>query len=414
MSDLNSNSLTVGSPSTISSSVVTPDAESKVQGKLPYTIQSFSSFDDMGLSEKLLRGIFAYGFEHPSIIQQKAICPTALGYDIIAQAQSGTGKTGTYSIGMLQRLDCTKRELQALVLVPTRELAQQVQSVVQAIGDHLDVVSYSFIGGNRISNDLEILKSGVHVAVGTPGRIWDLMKRKAINLSTVRILIFDEADEMLSAGFEEQIRNIVKYVPLDSQVGIFSATMPPEVLEITRQIVRNPVEIIMKKEELTLQGIKQFYINCEKDEWKLDTICDLYEDVSINQSVIFCNSKRTVDWLTEKMSSRGFPVAATHADKEDRNQIMAMFKHGSARVLITTDLLARGIDVQQVSVVINYDLPKNRETYLHRIGRSGRFGRKGVAISFVTVQSKFMLSELERFYDTRIIEMPSNIADYMS
>jgi len=189
--------------------------------------------------------------------------------------------------------------------------------------------------------------------------------------------------------------------------------MPPEILDITRQIVRNPVEIIVKKEELTLNGIKQFFVDCQKDDWKLDTLCDLYEDVSINQSVIFCNTKNTVDWLTQQMTDRGFPVAATHAQKEDRNTIMSQFKHGAARVLITTDLLARGIDVQQVSVVINYDLPKNRETYLHRIGRSGRFGRKGVAINFVTARSKYILTELERYYDTRIEEMPTNIGDYI-
>jgi len=410
MSDKTSNTLTVGSPSN-SSAIASAE---KVEGKLPnpITIESKSSFDDMGLHEKLLRGIYAYGFEKPSIIQQKAIAPFAQGHDIIAQAQSGTGKTGTYSIGMLQRLDCSTQDLQALVLVPTRELAQQVQLVTQAIGDHLNVASHAFIGGNRVTDDMAMLKRGVHVAVGTPGRIWDLMRREVMDLRKLRVLIFDEADEMMSVGFEEQIKSIVKQVPHDSQVGIFSATMPPEILDITRMIVRNPLEIIMKREELTLAGIKQFYINCEKDDWKLDTLCDLYDDVSINQSVIFCNSKNTVDWLTKEMTERGFPVAATHAAKEDRNQIMSLFKHGSARVLITTDLLARGIDVQQVSVVINYDLPRSRETYLHRIGRSGRFGRKGIAINLVTNRTKFVIRELEQFYDTKIEEMPSNIVDY--
>jgi len=410
MSNLTSNSFPVGSPSIPSASASVAE---KGEGKLPYTIETFCSFDDMSLMEKLLRGIYAYGFEKPSIIQQKAIVPFARGYDVIAQAQSGTGKTGTYSIGLLQRIDCSVKDLQALVLVPTRELAQQVQLVIQAVGDYLDVISHSFIGGNKVADDLHVLRTGVHVAVGTPGRIWDLVRRGAIDLRKLKVLVFDEADEMLSVGFEEEIKSIVHKIPSDAQVGIFSATMPPEILDITRQIVQKPVEIIVKKEELTLQGIKQFFVDCQKEEWKLDTLCDLYEEVSINQSVIFCNSKNTVDWLTQQMTDRGFPVAATHSQKVDRNQIMAQFKHGAARVLITTDLLARGIDVQQVSVVINYDLPKNRETYLHRIGRSGRFGRKGVAINFVTTRSKYILSELEKYYDTRIEEMPSNVADYI-
>jgi len=413
MSDLNSNSLTVGSPSTPSAIA---SADKSGAGKLPeYSVTSTCSFDDMELSESLLRGVYAYGFEKPSVIQQTAIIPFARGYDVIAQAQSGTGKTATYSIGILQRLEIKNtKDLQALILVPTRELAQQVRIVLQSLGDYLEVITHAFIGGNKITEDIEVLRSGIHVGVGTPGRIWDLIQRKAMDLSNLRILAFDEADEMLSVGFEEQIKAIVKKVPLSAQIGIFSATMPPEILDITRQLLHDPVEIIVKKDELTLRGIRQFYVNVEKEEWKLATLCDLYEDVSINQSVIFCNSKNTVDWLTEEMTKKGFPVAATHADKQDRNQIMSQFKHGSARVLITTDLLARGIDVQQVSVVINYDLPKSRETYLHRIGRSGRFGRKGVAINFVTHRTKNLIRELEQFYNTSITEMPQNVADYVS
>jgi len=368
----------------------------------------------MGLSDSILRGVYAYGFEKPSVIQQKAIVPVAKGFDVIAQAQSGTGKTGTYTIGMLQRIDIADPSLQILVLVPTRELAHQVHSVVQTIGDYMEVVCHAFIGGNRVDQDLAILKKGVHVAVGTPGRILDLLERNAMSLKKLRVLIFDEADEMLSVGFEVHIKSIVKSVPSDTQVGIFSATMPPEILEITRQIVRNPVEITVKKEELSLQGIRQFYVDVQKDEWKLDTLCDLYEEFSINQSVIFCRSINTVDWLTQKMTERGFPVAATHSEKGDRNKIMQQFKNGSSRVLICTDLLARGIDVQQVSIVINYDLPNSLETYIHRIGRAGRFGRKGVAINFVTAKTIRHLREIEAFYHTKIEEMPANIADYLS
>jgi len=315
---------------------------------------------------------------------------------------------------MLQRLDPTEPALQALILVPTRELAQQVSLVVQTIGDYMSVRCHAFIGGNRLTEDLDILKRGVHVAVGTPGRILDLVQRNAMNFRKLRVFVFDEADEMLSVGFEDHIKQIIKAVPIESQVGIFSATMPPSILDITREIVRKPVEIIVKKEELTLQGIRQFYVDVKRDEWKLDTLCDLYDQVSINQSVIFCRSKNVVDWLTEKMTDKGFPVASTHSEKEDRNKVMAQFKNGSCRVLICTDLMARGIDVQQVSVVINYDLPVNLETYIHRIGRSGRFGRKGVAINFITSKSKRYQDDIQKYYNTTIEEKPANIADYIS
>jgi len=402
--------MTVGS----SSAVAKAAATQQQQDEKPLIIEAIRSFDDMNLDEQLLRGVFAYGFEKPSVIQQKAIVPFASGRDIIAQAQSGTGKTGTYSIGMLQRVDCTKREFQALILVPTRELAWQVQRIVQTIGDYKEVICHAFIGGTRIAEDIERLKSGVHVIVGTPGRIEDMIRRRVLDVSALKILIFDEADEMLSVGFEQSVKYITQHVPLSAQVGIFSATMPPEMLEITKTIVQNPIEIIVKREELSLLGIRQFYVDVGKDDWKLDTLCDLYTQVSINQSVIFCNRKEKVNWLCDQMKDRGFPVAATHSEKEDRTGIMDQFRNGTIRVLITTDLLARGIDVQQVSVVINYDVPNNKETYLHRIGRSGRFGRRGVAINFVTRRDYNAVRELEQHYHTKIEELPANIADFIS
>jgi len=217
----------------------------------------------------------------------------------------------------------------------------------------------------------------------------------------------------LSRGFKDQIYNVFKYMPSDTQVILLSATMPVEVLEVTKKFMRNPIRILVKKEELTLEGITQFYINVEKEEWKLDTLCDLYETLTITQAVIFCNTRRKVDWLTAKMQERDFTVSQMHGDmdQKERDIIMREFRSGSSRVLITTDLLARGIDVQQVSLVINYDLPVNRENYIHRIGRSGRFGRKGVAINFVTDEDKRTLDDIEQFYNTTIGEMPMNVAD---
>jgi len=371
------------------------------------------NFDNMNLAEDLLRGIYAYGFEKPSAIQQRAILPLCKGLDIIAQAQSGTGKTATFTIGILHSLDFSLLECQALVLAPTRELAQQIQKVVLALGDYLNVRCHASIGGTRVRDDITKLQSGLHIVVGTPGRVYDMLKRRVLLPEHIKMFILDEADEMLSRGFKDQIYDIFQVLHSRLQVGLFSATMPPEALEITQRFMDNPVRILVKRDELTLEGIKQFYIAVEREEWKLDTLCDLYDTLNITQAVIFCNTRRKVDWLTDKMRGREFTVSSTHGDigQKERDVILNEFRTGSSRVLITTDLLARGIDVQQVSLVINYDLPRNLENYIHRIGRSGRFGRKGVAINFVTAEDTRTLRELETFYNTTIDEMPAHVAD---
>ncbi|KAH7834758.1 hypothetical protein Vadar_019381 [Vaccinium darrowii] len=348
----------------------------------------YDSFDAMGLQENRLRGIYAYGFEKPSAIQQRGIVPFCKGLDVIQQAQSGTGKTATFGSGVLQQLDYLVVECQALVLAPTRELAQQIEKVMRALGDYLGVKVHACVGGTSVREDQHILLSGVHVVV---------------------------ADEMLSHGFKDQIYDIFQLLPPKIQVGVFSATMPPEALEITRKFMNKPVRILVKHDEPTLEGIKQFYVNVDKEEWKLETLCDLYETLAITQSVIFVNTRRTVDWLTDKMRSRDHTVSATHGDMDQntRDIIMREFRSGSSRVLITTDLLARGMDVQQVSLVINYDLPTQPENYLHRIGRSGRFGRKGVAINFVTKDDERMLFDIQKFYNAVVEELPANVADLL-
>lgn len=378
-------------------------------------VEPISDFDSMGLRDELLRGIYANGFEKPSAIQQRAIVPLAQGKDVIAQAQSGTGKTATFGIGILQQIDLQRpKDCQALVVVPTRELAQQVNRVIQSLGIHMGIKAHTLTGGTRIDDDKRILREGVHVVVGTPGRIFDMISRGDLVVDRIKVFVLDEADEMLE-GFEEIIKDIFKTLPHDVQVGIFSATLPPECLDITKRFMQNPVNILVKQEELTLQGINQFFVNCEREQWKYDTLCDLYNEINITQAVIFCNARRKVDWLTEKMTRDNFTVSATHGsiDPNDRKKIMEEFRTGSSRVLITTDLLARGIDVQQVSVVINYDLPKSKENYLHRIGRSGRFGRKGLAINFVTNDDLRELRELEKYYDTVIEPMPVDVASYL-
>jgi translation initiation factor 4A len=371
------------------------------------------NFDNMNLSPELLRGIYAYGFERPSTIQQRAILPVIKGRDVIAQAQSGTGKTATFSISALQKLDISNPQCQALILAPTRELAQQIQKVVIALGDFMKINCHACIGGTNVREDMKLLEAGAQVVVGTPGRVFDMINRGALKTDSMKMFILDEADEMLSRGFKDQIYDVFQRLPPSTQVVLLSATMPAEVMEVTTKFMRDPVRILVKKDELTLEGIKQFYVAVEKEEWKLDTLCDLYETVTITQAVIFCNTRRKVDWLTEKLTAREFTVSAMHGDMEQgqREVIMKEFRSGSSRVLIATDLLARGIDVQQVSLVINYDLPTNKENYIHRIGRGGRFGRKGVAINFVTADDTRMLREIEQFYSTQVLEMPMNVAD---
>jgi len=373
------------------------------------------AFDDMSLREDLLRGIYAYGFEKPSAIQQRAILPCIGGRDVIAQAQSGTGKTATFSISILEKLDLSLNRTQALVLAPTRELAQQIQKVVLALGDYLKAECHACIGGTAVRDDLKKLEQGPHVVVGTPGRVFDMINRKAFLTDHIKMFVLDEADEMLSRGFKEQIYDVFRFMPNEIQVVLLSATMPADVLEVTQRFMRDPIRILVKKEELTLEGIRQFYVQVEREEWKLDTLCDLYETLTITQAVIFCNTRRKVDWLTEKMQTRDFTVSAMHGDmgQSERDLIMREFRSGSSRVLITTDLLARGIDVQQVSLVINYDLPANRENYIHRIGRGGRFGRKGVAINFLTEEDRRSLKDIETFYNTTIEEMPMDVADLL-
>ncbi|ORZ30415.1 DEAD-domain-containing protein [Catenaria anguillulae PL171] len=374
------------------------------------------SFDDMNLRQELLRGIYAYGFERPSAIQARAIMPVIKGHDVIAQAQSGTGKTATFAISILQKIDVSLKQTQALILAPTRELAQQIQKVVLALGDVMGIDCHACIGGASIREDIKRLQAGPQIVVGTPGRVNDMItNRRILDPRNIKMFVLDEADEMLSRGFTEQIYDVFQTLPAEIQVVLISATMPPEVLEVTEKFMREPVRILVKKDELTLEGIRQFYIAIDKEEWKFETLCDLYNTVAITQAVIFCNSRRKVDWLTEAMTKEDHVVAAIHGDMDqnERSKIMDDFRSGAARVLITTDLLARGIDVQQVSLVINYDLPSSLENYLHRIGRGGRFGRKGVAINFVTGEDTPVLRQIERHYNTQVEEMPRDIADLL-
>ncbi|KAL6578616.1 hypothetical protein OROMI_008832 [Orobanche minor] len=376
-------------------------------------VEPIMSFDEMGIKEDILRGIYNYGFEKPSAIQQRAVLPIIAGRDVIAQAQSGTGKTSMIALAVCQIVDTKSSEVQALILSPTRELAAQTEKVILAIGDFMNVHAHACIGGKSVGEDIRKLEHGVHVVSGTPGRVCDMIKRRTLRTRSIKLLILDESDEMLSRGFKDQIYDVYRYLPPELQVVLISATLPNEILEITSKFMTDPVRILVKRDELTLEGIKQFFVAVEKEEWKFDTLCDLYDTLTITQAVIFCNTKRKVDWLTAKMRENNFTISSMHGDmpQRERDAIMEEFRRGETRVLITTDVWARGLDVQQVSLVINYDLPNNRELYIHRIGRSGRFGRKGVAINFVKSDDIKILRDIEQYYSTQIDEMPMNVAD---
>jgi ATP-dependent RNA helicase len=374
------------------------------------------TFDAMKLKPDLLKGIYAYGFERPSAIQQRAIRPIIRGRDVIAQSQSGTGKTAVFSISALQLLERQSRDTQVLILSPTRELAEQTQKVVQTLGDFMKVRCHACIGGKSLGLDIkEFQTGGVQIVSGTPGRVYDLIRRNVLPTKNLKAMILDEADEMLDRGFKEQIYDIYRYLNASTQVVLMSATLPATVLEMTTKFMNDPIRILVRRDELTLEGIRQFSIAVDKEEWKFDTLCDLYDTLTITQSVIFCNSKQKVDWLAAKMKENNFTVCAIHGDMDQtaREGVMEEFRSGASRVLIATDIWGRGIDVQQVSLVICYDLPTNRELYIHRIGRSGRFGRKGVAINLVREEDVRALKDLERFYSTKIEEMPANVGDLL-
>ena len=378
-------------------------------------VECYSKFDEMGLKTNLLRGIYSLGYEHPSFIQQRAIVPVYQVHDCICQAQSGTGKTAAFSTAILQLIDASVREPQAIVLSPTRHLAQQTYRVMKDLALHMDVNVHLLIGGlGQPSNraHASMLADGVHVVVGTPGRVNQMVAETgALRTERMKILVIDEADEMLDMGFKDQVYDLIKYLPEESQVCLFSATMPQEALEITEKFMRDPVRILIKKEEVTLDGIDQYFVDVVREEYKLDCLCDLYESLTISQAIIFCRTKRKVDWLLEKMSERDFTCSALHGemDQRDRDLVVEEFRSGSSRVLLTTDCLARGFDCQQVNLVINFDLPVKRADYIHRIGRSGRFGRKGVAINFITASDIRQMRDIEGYYHSMWTELPQNL-----
>lgn len=358
-------------------------------------------WDDLpDLNPDIMRGIFSYGFESPSDIQQKAILPLMQGRDIVAQAQSGTGKTGAFVIGALSRINLDEDATQIIILSPTKELATQTSKVVTAIGALTTpaIRCELMFGGTNTSSDNKLRP---HVICGCPGRIYDIIMQHSkwnhqdqlIDPAKIKLIILDEADELLKPprdntdmGFKEQIYNIFQKMPIDIQVALFTATMPAYMTNLVEKMMRDPVIIRVSPERLTLDGIRQYYVTVRNDYDKVDVLRSIYNKASISQSIIYCNSVNRVMQLHDALKGEGYPVCYMHGkmDRHERERIFNDFKAGKHRILVSSDLTARGIDIQQVSLVINYDIPASEHTYLHRIGRGGRWGRKGVGINLVT------------------------------
>ena len=361
-------------------------------------------FEEMGLSEEIQKAVRYMGFEEASPIQAKAIPAMISGIDLIGQAQTGTGKTAAFGIPILEKVDPKLKKLQAIVLCPTRELAIQVADEIRNLSRYMHGIKVLPIyGGQDIVKQIRSLKSGTQIVIGTPGRVMDHMRRKTMKLDFVHTVVLDEADEMLNMGFREDIEFVLSGVPEERQTVLFSATMPKPIMEITKKFQNNAKVIKVTKKELTVPNIEQYYydVKPKKKEEVLSRLLDIY---SPRLSVVFCNTKKQVDLLVNALLGRGYFAAGLHGDmkQEQRDRVMQGFRTGKTEILVATDVAARGIDVDEVEAVFNYDLPQDDEYYVHRIGRTGRAGREGRAFSFVSGKEVYKIKEIQRYCKTKI------------
>eukprot|EP00667_Euglena_gracilis_P005903 EG_transcript_5941 len=368
-----------------------------------------NSFEDFYLKRELLMGIFEKGYEKPSPIQEETIPIALAGRDILARAKNGTGKTAAFVIPCLEKVDPAKNTLQVLVLVPTRELALQTSQVTKELGKHLKVEVMVTTGGTSLKDDIMRLYNPVHILVATPGRVLDLANKGVANLSNCGLFVMDEADKLLSPEFQPLIEQVINFLPAERQMLMFSATFPITVKEFRDKFLKRPYEINLM-EQLTLKGVSQYYAFVEERQ-KIHCLNTLFSKLQINQSIIFCNSVNRVELLAKKITELGYSCFYIHAKmlQAHRNRVFHDFRNGGCRNLVCSDLFTRGIDIQAVNVVINFDFPKNSETYLHRIGRSGRFGHLGLAINFVTYDDRFNLYKIEQELGTEIKPIPPQI-----
>ena len=362
-------------------------------------------FDELQLDERIVRAVTEMGFEAASPIQAQAIPVQLEGLDIIGQAQTGTGKTAAFGIPLLQKIDPDSKKLQAIALCPTRELAIQVAEEIRRLAKYMHGIKVLPIyGGQDIVRQIRGLKDGTQIVIGTPGRVMDHMRRKTIRCDHVHTVIMDEADEMLNMGFLEDMETILSQLPEERQTVMFSATMPPAIQEIARKFQKDPVNVKVVKKELTVPKVTQYYYEV-KPKTKVEVMCRLLDMYAPKLSVAFCNTKKQVDELVQELQGRGYFAEGLHGDlkQEQRDRVMNSFRNGATEILVATDVAARGIDVDDVEAVFNYDIPQDDEYYVHRIGRTGRAGRDGIAFSFVVGREVYKLRDIQRYCKTRII-----------
>ncbi|CAL5221549.1 g3762 [Coccomyxa viridis] len=368
-----------------------------------------NDFEDYLLKRELLMGIYEKGFEKPSPIQEESIPIALTGRDILARAKNGTGKTAAFTIPLLERIDTSKNEIQGMILVPTRELALQTSQVCKELGKHLGVEVMVTTGGTSLRDDIMRLHAVVHVMVATPGRILDLAMKDLAKLKNCTMLVMDEADKLLSPEFQPIIEQLINFCNPQRQICLYSATFPVTVKQFKEKFLKKPY-IINLMEELTLKGVTQYYAFVEEKQ-KVHCLNTLFSKLQINQSIIFCNSVNRVELLAKKITELGYSCFYIHAKmmQSHRNRVFHDFRNGNCRNLVSSDLFTRGIDIQAVNVVINFDFPKNSETYLHRVGRSGRFGHLGLAVNLITYDDRFNLFRIEQELGTEIKPIPPTI-----
>ena len=369
------------------------------------------NYTESNIDKRLLKGLGEIGFVKMTPIQEMAIPELMAGRDIIGQAQTGTGKTAAFGIPMIENIDPKEKGVQGLVLCPTRELAIQAAEEIAKMAKYVTGVKVAAVyGGQEISRQLKVLRGKVSIVIGTPGRVMDHMRRGSLNFSDLKMLVLDEADEMLNMGFRDDIETICKKIPEDRQTALFSATMPKEILEITQQYQRDAKLVKVQEQELTVPLVKQTYY-VTKGREKDTSMCRLLDYMSPKRALIFCNTKRKVDQLTLMLKAKGYSAEAIHGDlaQQQRDRVMNLFRSGNLELLLATDVAARGIDVDDVDIVFNYDLPQDMEYYVHRIGRTGRAGKRGKAVSLITGREKGRIAALERYCNAKIKkkEMPS-------
>ena len=371
-------------------------------------VKVYKTWEEMNLKEELLNCIKKLNWNAPSPVQSRAIVPISQGKSMVVQSQNGTGKTATFSIGTLQRLRLTAKTTELLVVSPTRELALQSENTLKALGAN----TRACIGGNSLGEDVKALRNGIHCISGTPGRLLQLIREHNIDGSKVKSVVLDEADEMLQS-FKRTITDLLNALEAAKpQIIIVTATVSEDVIELAQEFIPRGLKLLVPRDELSLLHINQFYVSVSGEEYKFDALTDLYQSVAIERAVIFVNTREKGNWLKNQMVASGFTVALAHGDlkMDERETITNEFKVGETRVLIATDMWARGIDVRNVTLVINFDIPTKTDIYLHRIGRSGRFGRKGIAITFIASEGdRRKLHKLEKFYSTKIEPLPSDL-----